>query len=118
MTIPKNKRGFRRIVINSINYDWRFGNNKSNRPMYVDIRLTSKPRNKLLIDINWEDPWLYMKENLCHHHLHPCSSPITPKFVANAIKASIKLGWQAEEHYKDFYVKYQDGEFCRGKIIG
>ena len=24
MTIPKKRRGFRRIVVDSINYDWRF----------------------------------------------------------------------------------------------
>ena len=119
MTIPKNRRGFRSIVVDSINYDWRFYtyNCSNESTCYVDIRLTTTPRSKLLIDIDWEDPCLTMRENYHHHHLHPCSSPITPKFVANAIKASVKLGWQAQEDYGEFYVKYQSGEFSIGKII-
>ena len=110
MTIPKNRRGFRQIVVDSINYDWRF-DNFSDKPIYIDIRLASKPRSKLLIDIDCEDPWLQNIENTRYHHLHSCSSPITPKFVANAIKASLFLGWLPKENYGEFYVKYQSGQF-------
>lgn len=119
MNLPKNRRGFRSIVVDSINYDWRFDNYNcaEESTCYVDIRLTTKPRSKLLIDIDWEDPWLNMRENYHHHHLAPCSSPISPKFVANAIKASVNLGWQATENYGEFHVKYQGGEFSIGKVI-
>ena len=119
MTISKKRRGFRRIVVDSIDYDWRFDNwsNEPVYPIYVDIRLTTKPRSKLLIDIDCEDPWLQNIDNTRYHHLHSCSSPITPKFVSNAIKASIKLGWKPEENYGEFYVKYQGGNFSKGKVI-
>ena len=119
MTIPKKRRGFRRIVVDLINYDWRFDNcNWSNEPTYyIDIRLTIEPRSKLLIDIDWEDPWLKNIDNTPYHHLHPCSSPITPKFVENAIKASTKLGWQPTKNHDEFFVKYQGGEFSKGKVV-
>ena len=116
MTIPKKRRGFRKIVVDLISYDWRF-ETFSDEPIYIDIRLTSKPRSKLLIDIDCKDPWLQNIENIRYHHLHPCSSPITPKFVANAIKASLKIGWQPKENHGEFYVKYQGGQFSEGKVI-
>ena len=116
MTIPKNRRGFRRIVVDSTNYDWRF-DSCFDEPIYIDIRLTTKPRNKLLVDINCEDPWLQNIDNTRYHNLHNCSSPITPKFVANAIQASKKLGWQPIENNGKFYIKYQNGNFSIGKVM-
>jgi|GEM_PF-1459442 len=116
MTIPKKRRGFRRIVVDSIDYDWRF-DNRSDEPIYVDIRLTTKPHSKLLIDIDFKDPWLQNIDNIRSHHLQSCSSPITPRFVANAIKAGKQLGWQPIENCREFYVRYQGGEFSEGRVI-
>jgi hypothetical protein len=116
MSLPKKKRGFRRIVVNSIDYDWRFANWLS-RPCFVDIRMASKPHSKLLIDIDFDDPWLRNRENLFYHRLYPCSSPITPGFVADAIKASLNIGWQPNNTYNEFFVKYQGNQFSSGRVI-
>lgn len=116
MSLPKKKRGFRRIVVNSTDYDWRFAN-WLNKPFFVDIRMTSKPRSKLLIDIDCDDQWLQNRENVVYHRIHPCSSPITPGFVANAIKESLNIGWQPNNTYNEFFVKYQGGQFSPGRVI-
>jgi len=106
MTLPNKKCGFRQITVNSIGYRWKvtdMGN--------VDIRADIKPRNQLIINIDWEDPWLLDRSNMHLHHLHPCSSPITSKFVTMAIEENIKLGWQPELDITKFNVNYRAGKF-------
>lgn len=105
MTLPNKRRGFRHIVVDSQSYRWR---------MFADgtivIRLNSHPRQQLMVNIDWQDPWLQDRANMPYHHLHPCSSPITPKFVAMAIQASLKLGWQPELNNR-FNINYRAGNF-------
>ncbi|MEM7595296.1 MAG: hypothetical protein AAF383_28010 [Cyanobacteria bacterium P01_A01_bin.83] len=92
MSLPNKKRGFRRIVVDFIDYDWRYFSQY--RKICLDVRLSTKPRNKLIINLDSEDPWLQMRENISTHNLHPCSAPITPKFVTYAVKESLALGWK------------------------
>ena len=106
MTLPNKKRGFRQITVDLKSYRWR-----SIREGAIVIRADIKPRNQLIINIDWEDPWLLDRANIHLHHLHPCSSPVTPNFVAMAIEESIKLGWQPESNITKFNVNYQAGKF-------
>lgn len=106
MILPNKRRGFRQIIVDFIGYRWKVtdvGN--------VDIRADIKPRNQLIINIDWEDPWLQDRANMHHHHQLPCNAPISPKFVAMAIEESIKLGWQPDSNITKFNVYYQTGKF-------
>ena len=99
MNLPHKKRGFRKIVVDSIEYDWRCDE-------IIDIRKHDAPRSKLIVNIDFQDPWLDKFEI----RLQRNNSPITPSFIAYTIQQSILLGWQPEG-YKISTVKYQNGEF-------
>lgn len=113
MSLPNKKRGFRRVVVDLIDYDWRYLSQYGK--ISVDVRLSAKPRNKLIINLDSEDSWLQKRENISIHSLHPCSAPITPKFVTHAIKESLALGWQPQVQ-SCFAVKYQGGTFSPQEI--
>lgn len=109
MSLPK-RRGFRRILVDRLDYDWRYSNPVDEPILKVFVR-PSVTRSKLIITIDCQDPWLQKRENIIHHGLQPCSSPVTPKFVAMAIEAGIDLGWQPKLDYSQFEIKYRTGKF-------
>ncbi|MEM7757336.1 MAG: hypothetical protein AAF298_04285 [Cyanobacteria bacterium P01_A01_bin.40] len=112
MSLPSKKRGFRRVIVNFTEYNWSYFS--QDEKVSLDVRLSAKPRHKLTVNLNSKDPWLQMRANIRFHHLHPCSAPITPKFVVHAIKKSLELGWQPEV-FSQFVIQYQNGIFSKEK---
>jgi hypothetical protein len=85
MTLPKNKRGFRKITIDGRNFYWKLDH-------VIDVRPESKQQNKLTIDFGWFDTWLYMNDK---ENRPPDFAPrnVTPAFVRLAIQFALKHEW-------------------------
>ncbi|MGB8703211.1 MAG: hypothetical protein WCD18_27650 [Thermosynechococcaceae cyanobacterium] len=99
MSLPQKRRGFRRITVNGVIYDWCCGK-------VIDIRRSDKPRSSLFIDIVFNDPWLQKFET----RLNNTSNPITPAFIAYAIQEVTQLGWQPTD-YLSCIARYEGGRF-------
>ena len=99
MSLPQKKRGFRKIIVDGIAYDWCVD-------QIIDIRKADEPRSSLQIDIVRGDPWLQKFET----RLQPNSNPITPSFIAFAIQEVTRLGWKPKG-YESHTAKYEGGQF-------
>ncbi len=102
MTLPKKRRGFRKIIVNNIIYNWRFCS-------YIDIRPNENKNNRLLIDVGWYDVWLYVN-NPKSKSKNTFPQNITPKLIERLINESIRIGWDIEKNNQTFILKYINEE--------
>lgn len=103
MTLPKIKRGFRKITVDEQNFQWRFDK-------VIDIRPETKKDTKLLIDFGWYDVWLYVNDK---ENRPPDFQPetITPAFVRQAILFALNHGWEIQIGAGLMNLKYREGVF-------
>jgi len=101
--IPEKKRGFRKIIIDGITYNWRFSDS-------VEIRPAHNSTNRLEINFGYFDLWLYAndKESI-PEDFDP--KVITSNFIRAAITNAIKLGWNTEHTNQLKKLKYRNGIF-------
>jgi hypothetical protein len=88
MAISKNKKGFRKIVVEGHNFNWRFDR-------IIDIRPENNKDNKLIVDFGWYDVWLYVNDK---ENRPPDFQPetITPAFVRRAILFALNSKWDIQ----------------------
>ncbi len=101
MALPKKRRGFRKIIVNNIIYNWRFCS-------HIDIRPNENKNNRLLIDVGWYDIWLVNKPESKPKNTFPQN--ITPKLIERLINESIKIGWDIKNNNQTFILKYINEE--------
>lgn len=100
--IPKKKKGFRKIVVDNIAFNWRFSE-------IIEIRPEGNQNNKLEVDFGYFDSWLYVNDVNKPEDFEP--KIITPNFVKKSIKNAIELGWNIETKNKLKKLKYRNGKF-------
>ena len=104
MTLQKKKKGFRKIIVDGVVYNWKGPN--------IDIRLVSKPHGQALcIDYGYWCIWDYIHLKSEDHPPDFEPKTLTPKFVAESIKFGRQNGWDPENKFGKFKVYYQDQEF-------
>lgn len=103
MAHPRNRRGFRPIVVDEVSYCWRF-----DEVLHVVLDSeSSDPGQRLVVDWGWVD-WLEPG-----YRDLPTAEPqvVTPKFVALAIRAGLASGWEPTERGQEFRLRLANGEF-------
>jgi hypothetical protein len=109
MSLPQKKRGFRKIVVDGKEFNWRF---KSQ----IEVCPATYKSNKLLVDFGWFDSWLYLNVK---HNAPPDYDPevVTPAFIRKVIAFALAHKWGTEEKTGITKVRYRDGQFdmtCAG----
>ena len=101
--IPKKKKGFRKIVVDNVAFNWRFSE-------LIEIRPEGNQTNQLEVDFGYFDSWLYANDNAnAPENYEP--KIITPSFVKKSIESAIMLGWNLETKNKLKKLKYRNGKF-------
>jgi hypothetical protein len=103
MALPNNKRGFRKIIVDSQPFSWRFSSG------LIDIRPASYKGNKLLVDFGWWDPFAYFGADTVPPPFEP--KVVTPVFVKQAIEFGIASGLDNNSKTGIFNVKYSNKQF-------
>ena len=103
MAKPNKKRGFRKLTIKDINFNWCFLGK-------IDIRPDENRNNQLIIDFGWYDIWLHV-EDLKNPPSPYDPKVITPQFVKKCILFAIANGWDIEKKVDKFELLYRQGTF-------
>ena len=107
MSLPKNKRGFRKITVKGIEYNWRFS-------VTADIRLNSNPKGESLnLNVGLYDIWYHFSDKV--KPSEPEVWTVTPKIISEAIIFGRENGWNPEEKNGVFRVIYKDKTFKKEK---
>lgn len=103
MAAPKKKKGFRRIVVQDIAFNWKFHEG-------IDIRPDHNKNNELFIDNGWYDDWLFINDN---ENKPPNYQPktVTPNFVKESIEFALKNGWNTENKTGKLEIEYKVGKY-------
>ena len=100
MAISKTKS--RPITVEDNEYRWAFFENSGWNDLTVQLAIGEG--KKLIVQIKWEsnnvDPLPYL--------------PVTPSFVAKAIKFGLENGWQPDTEGKPFRCRFSVGSFLAG----
>jgi hypothetical protein len=91
MARPKNKRGFRSIVVKDNLYRWRLNTNSG----LLEINLAESHNQRLTVNFGWFDKWLYPTQEEQPPEFSP--QVITSGFVKEAILFGLQNGWEPEE---------------------
>jgi hypothetical protein len=102
MSLPTNKRGFRKIVIDGKEFNWRFKSMIQVCPAFCRD-------NKLCIDFGWFDHWLYVNGKEKPTDYDP--EVVTPAFVREAIEFALKHHWNIEKKTGGINLLYRDKQF-------
>lgn len=102
MSLSKNKKGFRKIVIDNKEFNWRF---KS----MIQVCPSFCKDNRLFIDFAWFDHWLYVNGKQKPADYSP--EVVTPAFVREAIEFAIQNHWNIENKTGRLNLLYQDKQF-------
>lgn len=104
MARPEKTRGFRRIIVDSIAYQWRFDGVLT---VYADADSGDRGQ-KLVVDWGWID-WCEPE-----YQNRPPFGPrvVKPSFVRSAIQYAFSAGWVPEAAGQPFVIAYADGEFA------
>lgn len=105
MSTPNKKRGFRKITINDIDFNWGFVGK-------IDIRPADNRNNQLIVDFGWYDVWLFVNDP---DNVPPPYEPkvITPLFVQECVLFAFENGWNIEKKAGKFEIFYRNGVFSR-----
>ncbi len=103
MSLPQKKRGFRKIVIDGKEFNWRFN-------ALIEVCPASNKANKLIVDIGWVDPFLHMNEKLTST-LDYDPGIISPAFIRKAIEFALIHNWDITEKTRLTKVIYRDNQF-------
>ena len=103
MSVTDKNRGFRKIVVEGLTFNWRFSS-------FVDIRPEGQKENKLVVDIGWFDEWLYTNNQ---GNRPPDFEPksITPEFVMKAIEFALANHWNVNLKRSIVNLKFHQGKF-------
>ena len=74
-------------------------------PATVVYSLESQ-QTKLIVDSNFKNLWLEFPKRVENN-----PKVITPKYVAEAIKFALEVGWEPSSNKGKFEIKYSDGKF-------
>ncbi len=102
MSLPNKKRGFRSLIIDESQFNWRFIG-------VIDVRPKANKNNMLIVDFGWYDVWLYVNDKEKPPDWEP--NVVTPQFVREAILAGIRLGWNPDNLSGTFNLKYRNHKF-------
>jgi hypothetical protein len=102
MSLPTNKRGFRKIVIDDKEFNWRFKSMIEVRPAFCED-------NELFIDFEWFNHWLYVNGTEKPADYDP--EVVTPTFVREAIEFALKHHWNIEKKTGGINLLYRDKRF-------
>lgn len=103
MSLPQKKRGFRKIVIDGKEFNWR-----SNA--LIEVCPVSSKANKLIVDIGWVDPFLHMNEKSASP-LDNDPRIVSPSFIRKAIEFALIHNWDITEKTRLTKVIYRDNQF-------
>ena len=103
MSLPQKKRGFRKIVIDGKEFNWRFISQ-------IEVCPASYKANKLIVDFGWFDSLLYMNDKLTSP---PDYDPkiVTPSFIRKAIEFALRHNWDITGKTGVTKVIYRDNQF-------
>jgi len=101
MATPNKKRGFRKIRVNDIDFNWSFSGE-------INIRPANNRNNQLVVDFGWYDVWLFVNDP---ENVPPPYEPkvITPLFVRECILFAMDNKWDIEKRVDKFEVLYRKG---------
>ncbi|MEO1049913.1 MAG: hypothetical protein AAFX87_04790 [Bacteroidota bacterium] len=105
MTKPKKKRGFRKIVVDGIQYNWRLDNEVVILPDEISC-------SRLTVDFGFYDPWLYVNDK---ENEPEAFEPrlVTPKFIEACIRFALSVGWLKGGENQLLEIVYRKGVFER-----
>jgi hypothetical protein len=103
MGLPKKKRGFRIITIDSKKFNWRFAGE-------IDIRPEQQKDNRLLIDFGWFDEWLYVDNKASRPPDYEIKI-VTPEFVRRAVLYALENNWDITKNRQTLKMVYRNGQF-------
>ena len=107
MSRPQKKRGFRIIVVNGKEFNWRMNYAGS----LVEVRPVLNKDNKLSIDFGWFDVWLHISED--KSIWPPGYEPqiITPAFIKKAVEFALSCNWDIEGKPGIIKLQYKNNKF-------
>jgi hypothetical protein len=102
MSLPKKKRGFRKIVIDDKDFNWRFNSQ-------IEVCPTSRKDNKLIVDFGWFDSFLYLNDKLA---IPPEYEPqiVTPSFIRKVVEFALIHNWDITANTGVTKVIYRDNQ--------
>lgn len=103
MSLPKKKRGFRKISVEGNEFNWRFNS-------HIEVCPVARKNNKLIVDFGWFDPFLYVNDRLNSPTTYT-PQIVTPAFVRKAIEFALKHNWDITEKTAVTKVVYRDNVF-------
>jgi hypothetical protein len=103
VSLPKKKRGFRKIVIDGNLFNWRFN-------FQIEVCPVTCKDNRLIVDFGWYDSWLYLNDKLS---IPPEYDPkvVTPSFVRKAVEFALVHKWDITANTGVTKVIYKDNHF-------
>jgi hypothetical protein len=103
VSLPKKKKGFRKIVIEDKIFNWRFNSQ-------VEVCLSSCKDNRLIVDFGWFDSLLYLNDKLA---IPPEYDPqiVTPSFIRKVIEFALMHNWDLTRNSGVTKVLYKDNQF-------
>ncbi len=105
MTLPRKKKGFRKITINGINFNWRLDYLAN----IIDIRSGFNKNNKLIVDFGWFDIWLYVNDRNRPEAFEP--EIVIPAFIKRAIQLALENNWDFNCKIGIMKLKYRENIF-------
>ena len=108
MPLPQKKRGFRKIVVDSVEFNWRLNYNIENN---IEVCPSAHRDNKLIVDIGWYDAWLYVDSRTVKP---PAYEPkiVTPAFIRTVIEFALANSWDIANRTLTTKINYRDNKFA------
>jgi hypothetical protein len=103
MSVPKKKRGFRKIVIDNNVFNWRFNSQ-------IEVCPATCKDNKVIVDFGWFDSFLYLNDKSA---TPPEYAPkiVTPSFIRKVVEFALIHNWDITASTGVTKVIYRDNQF-------
>jgi hypothetical protein len=103
MSIPKRKRGFRKIVLDNNVFNWRFNSQ-------IEVCPANRKDNRIIVDFGWFNSFLYLNDKSA---IPPNHDPkvVTPSFVRKVIEFALIHNWDITARSGVTKVTYRDNQF-------